>query len=51
VPLTRYAGLFGNVFQPSAGLQALVCERLWLKEALSASFQKKITGPAKREKS
>jgi hypothetical protein len=40
-PHPFYAGLFGDVFHLSAGLQILVSERLWLKEDLSASFQQK----------
>jgi hypothetical protein len=41
MPLPRYTGLSGDVFQVSAGLQILAYERLWLKEDLSAPFQKK----------
>jgi hypothetical protein len=53
--LPHYAGLSGDVFQPSAGLQALAYERLWLKEELSAPFRQKKgagkkRGPAKKGK-
>jgi hypothetical protein len=45
-----YAGLSGDVFQPSAGLQILAYERLWLKEDLSASFQQKNEAGKKGKK-